>query len=180
MLFVWGPKVYSCQPPADLIWRGTDCSSWAPNCWRASKESRGAEKEGRGRKVEEKCLILSFPCLWCLWLIFQHFSAIQLCLQTWGGVKTHTHIYTTSCWEDGVWGMLQLPLFFFFWMKNKVSDRQVDVKLGKYWWLLDHFISHPRTSFLQMGEPVYASGTSISSSLAFLFIFIFAKFNLES
>lgn len=109
--------------------------------------ARGQAKKAGGTKVVEKCLILSSPCLGCLWLIFQHFSAIQLCPQSWGSVKNRKqktmHIQhhaerRTMCGEC---------FSSFILKKQKVSDRQVDMKVNKYWWLFDHFISHPQTAF---------------------------------
>lgn len=73
--------------------------------------ARGQAKKAGGTKGVEKCLILSSPCLGCLWLIFQHFSAIQLSsvLRQCEKQKTKNHAHTASCWEeDHVRGMLQL------------------------------------------------------------------------
>lgn len=104
-------------------------------------------QQKRAEKRKRRKMIVSSPCLWCLWLIFQRFSAIQLCLQTWGSVEknpnAHIHTYNIMLAR----GLCVGNASALFHSTKKVWDRQVDMKLGKYWWLFDHFISHPQTAF---------------------------------
>lgn len=68
--------------------------------WGQALKAGGREKR---EKLEGKCLILSFPCLRCLCLIFQDFSAVQLCPQTRGSVpkkkeRSKTYTYSIMLW----------------------------------------------------------------------------------
>lgn len=125
--------------------KGSGLLFLSSNLLEGKQRKQGAEK----RKSRRKCLILFSPFLGCIWLIFQHFSDIQLCPQTWGSVKKKNPIHIQHhAGRRTMCGECFSPLFHSKKNnKKKVSDRQVDMKLGKYWWLFDHFISHPLTAF---------------------------------